>query len=153
MPVEIRTGHPWARGADGGSEVVEQVRAIQRHGARATIQWKRDVYRGTVGTGCYETNRVSSVDEYGQVHYEENCTGEKAYTDDRTKKAVEVPWVEVAHVKPGELAHVIADDKTHKGHVVWVGAPRPKKDAYTTDTAPVQIREWRLAARGAAGDH
>jgi hypothetical protein len=113
--------------------VDEEVRAVKRKGARATILFRKDVYVGTEATGCRETNKVDGFDEYGNVRYREVCTGpDRRYSDDRTIKPVTVPWAEVAHVKPGEVVHVVVDAKTRAGHVAWVG-----------EKERVQTREWR----------
>jgi hypothetical protein len=135
-------GYGWYSSNDT-EEVVEAVRAVKHSGGKATILFRKDVYRGYESTGCYETNKVDGVDEYGHLIYRTNCTGERAYTDDRTLKPVTVPWVEVAKVKAGEVIHVVVDRKTRKGHVAWVGKPRPKDDVYSRDTERVQTREWR----------
>jgi len=148
-PMEAFLGVPpgdhggWYPGK-GTQEVVEAVRAIKRSGTRATIKFRKDIDKGYESTGCYETSKVEGFDDYGRVIYRTKCTGERAYTDDRTLAPVTVPWVEVAHVEAGEVIHVVVDTKTRKGHVAWVGAPRPKGDVYTRDTARVQLREWRL---------
>jgi hypothetical protein len=128
-----------------GTEVIEQVRAVARHGRDATVLFRRNVEHGYQATGCYQTSRVSSIDRHGNVYYQERCTGpDRAYALDHTVEPVHVPAAEVAHLRPGELIHVIVDRKTRRGHVAWVGAPRPKGDKYGRDTPPVQIREWRL---------
>ena len=146
--IGLRTGqaghfYPYAR--RGTTEVIEQVRAVARHGREATVLFRRNVEHGTEATGCYQTNRVSSIDRHGNVYYQERCTGpDRAYSLDHTVPPVHVPAPEVAHLRPGELVHVIVDGKTRRGHVAWVGAPRPKGDKYTRDTPAVQVREWRI---------
>lgn len=128
-------------------EVVEVVRTIKRSGTRATIKFRKDVVKGIEATGCYETSKVQGFDDQGNVIYRTNCTGERAYTEDRTVKPVAVPWSEVAKVKAGEVVHLVIDRSTREGHVVWVGAPRASDTASIYDTPRVQLREWRLVAK------
>jgi hypothetical protein len=127
----------------GDVEIVqEEVRVIVRAKDRATIQWRKNVYRGLEATGCRETNKVDGVDEHGRLIYRTVCTGpDRAYTDDRTVKPVEVPWVEVAAVEKGEIVEVAVDRKTRVGHVIQVMGPR--KDASAPPSPVVQLREWR----------
>lgn len=130
-------------GYSGTTDVVEdEVRGVTHKGARATVLFKKNLAIGEVGVDCHETNRISSVDEYGTVHYEDHCNGWKPDTADYTTKPVTVPWVEVAHVKAHERIRVVVDKKTRRGHVEKVNAPRVKDNSEETPLR--QLREWRV---------
>jgi hypothetical protein len=142
-------GVPPAPGSSGNyassdvDTVDEEVRSVKRHGKTATINFKKVVYVGEYRDNCHETNKVDGIDEYGHLIYREVCTGPwKKSVDDYTKKPVTVPWIEVQHVKPKEIIHVVFDKKTRVGHVSYVEKAQPKEGH--TDVTRVQLREWRL---------
>jgi hypothetical protein len=132
-------------GSGGGTYVDDQVRAVQRHGADATVLFQKRVFHGVQGTNCHEGNRVDHIDADGNVVYREVCTGpDIPSTADETKPPVQVPASEVTQLRPGEIAHVLVDPKTRRGHVVSIGEPRPADDQITNTTPTVQLGEWRL---------
>jgi hypothetical protein len=142
VPVPGWTGNGMAYLVDDAIQVRDEVRSVQRKGDRAVVLFKKDVYRGSYSTGCHDTDKPIAVDG-GKVIYESSCTGEKRYSDDRTTKPVEVPWVEVAHVKAKQRITVYVDPSTRRGYVADLERAVPKeKDEWVS----IQVREFVVPA-------
>lgn len=117
------------------------IRAIRRAGPRAIISFDDKVDRWLTGTGCVETNKVDSIGEDGHVYYREHCSGVARRTKRTHYPSVSVPVDQVKQLKPGNVASVVYDTKTHEGYVLFV---YKSAKAAQAERHPIQIGAYRL---------
>jgi hypothetical protein len=103
-----------------GSGVVEK---ISPSGKTVTIEFKKQMAKGTICTEFKDTNHIEQIRDDGQLQYRRNCVKSKAVTFNKADPPQTVNPRYAEGVKPGVFASVIEDVVT----AVWAkqGAPVP----------------------------
>jgi hypothetical protein len=124
MPGEDRTWEGFPLRIAGGNDYVytvkQKVASLTRKGDQVLVKFKKATGTSYHMTDCKRTGRVSSIDNDGNVHYEENCREVKD-TIDLTEKPVWLPAADAAHLEPGFTAAIDADFEAERhGRLLFV---------------------------------
>ncbi len=132
-----------------GIQVRIQIARVERRGDEAVLYARKNIETGEEGTGCYETNKASSIAEDGTINYRTECAGSVTVSHDETPKPITVPWIEAAQIRPMDVVLAALGEK-RRGHVETVRAgdkavPTGEISSYSTPTTPtLQLGSFRL---------
>ncbi|HUJ58713.1 MAG TPA: hypothetical protein VLX92_09480 [Kofleriaceae bacterium] len=87
------------RGVGGFSGTIS---GLEPHGDKVVIRFADVVSSWSEGTGCYETSRIDSISDDGDINYREACTGSSTKTERHKVDPVVIPAAEAAGLHGGD---------------------------------------------------
>ena len=141
-PGTLEFGHEIAAmKANPVERVARKLAHVEPRGNRALLVFADNATTSEEETNCYETNRISSVDKYGNVTYRTNCTGpvvKRVHHDQ--PPPIDVPAAEAASLRAGSFVVAIASKQPRRGHVVLARVSEKEDDV----TSLLQVRQFPI---------